>query len=235
MTAAAPRHHARLPPRRSAPRARSWWGKAWARAVEESAYAQEDLLAGRKLARAGRVGQITVDVGGYHAAVEDDHGMWTVAGVLPVLDPGAREALVETVAAEAGRIAALLAGDLPHTLVEHAEEAGVELLPYGGELGSACTCEAWTDPCRHALAVLQQLAWLVDDDPFVLLHLRGLPREELLARLHERAEATPAPRPGVDPGVGPEEIDVESGLEAALRAARVLAALEEGHPVDHLF
>ncbi len=42
---------------------------------------------------------------------------------------GAGEALVETVAAEAGRIAALLAGDLPHALVEHAEEAGVELLP----------------------------------------------------------------------------------------------------------
>ena len=27
------------------------------------------------------------------------------------------------------------------------EEAGVELLPFGGELGSACTCERWLDPC----------------------------------------------------------------------------------------
>ena len=88
-------------------------------------------------------------------------------------------------AAEAGRVAALLAGDLPHTLVEHAEEAGVELLPYGGELGSTCTCDAWIDPCPHALAVMYQLAWLVEDDPFVLLHLRGLARDDLLARLHE--------------------------------------------------
>ena len=95
-------------------------------------------------------------------------------------------------AAEAGRVAALLAGDLPHTLVEHAEEAGVELLPYGGELGSTCTCDAWTDPCPHALAVLYQLAWLVEADPFVLLHLRGLARDDLLARLHDRAES-PAP------------------------------------------
>ena len=47
------------------------------------------------------------------------------------------------------------------------EEAGVELLPYGGELGSACSCDAWLDPCPHALAVLTQLAWLIQVDPFV--------------------------------------------------------------------
>ncbi len=132
------------------------------------------------------------------AAVEDEHGLWAVQGTVPVLDPRASEALVETVAAEAGRVAALLAGDLPHTLVEHAEEAGVELLPYGSELGSTCTCEAWTDPCPHALAVMYQLAWLVEDDPFVLLHLRGLARDDLLARLHDRV---PSHRP--PPGGGP--------------------------------
>jgi len=53
----------------------------------------------------------------------------------------------------------------------------VELLPYGSELGSTCTCEAWADPCPHALAVMYQLAWLMEDDPFVLLHLRGLGRD----------------------------------------------------------
>ena len=119
---------------------------------------------------------------------------------MPVLDPRAGDALVETVAAEAGRVAALLAGDLPHTLVEHAEEAGVELLPYGSELGSTCTCEAWTDPCPHALAVMYQLAWLVEADPFVLLHLRGLARDDLLARLHDRAESPPG-------GGGPSDSD----------------------------
>ena len=112
---------------------------------------------------------------------------------MPELDSGASETLVEIVAAEAGRVAALLSGELPHTLVEHAEEAGVELLPYGGELGSTCTCEAWTDPCPHALAVMYQLAWLVDADPFVLLHLRGLARDDLLSRLHERTEPAPTP------------------------------------------
>jgi uncharacterized Zn finger protein len=141
-----------------------------------------------------------------------------VLGTVPVLDPGATEALVETVAAEAGRVAALLAGDLPHTLVEHAEEAGVELLPFGSELGSTCTCQAWTDPCPHALAVMYQLAWLVEDDPFVLLHLRGLARDDLLSRLHERSEPAPTAEP--------EDPDVDIAADAALRAAALLAELD---------
>jgi len=202
--------HPRLAPRRGAARATTWWGKAWVRAVEEASYAEADLVASRTLARGGHVGQIATEPGGYVASVEDRRGLWTVAGTVPVLDDPAAEALVETVAAEAGRIAALLAGELPHSLVEHAEESGVELLPYGGELGSSCTCDHWVDPCTHALAVLQQLAWLIEADPFILLQLRGLPRDDLLARLHARTEEPV------------EDTDLEAALEAALYAARIL-------------
>ncbi|MEI5673316.1 MULTISPECIES: SWIM zinc finger family protein [unclassified Nocardioides] len=217
--------HPRFAVRRGAARATTWWGKAWVRAVEEAAYAQEDLAGARRLARSGRVGQVTVEEGGYYAAVEDEDGVFTVAGVLPVLDADGRTALVEVVAAEAGRIAALMSGELPHLLVEHADEAGVELLPYGGELGSACTCDAWADPCRHALAVLYQLAWLVEADPFVLLHLRGLARDDLLARLHEREQAAPAA----------QDADLESALDAALRAARLLELMTDPDSrLDHL-
>jgi uncharacterized Zn finger protein len=207
--------HPRTPPRRGAARASRWWAKAWVRAVEEASYSSTDLTAARTISRSGRIGQISVEPGRFVAAVEDEHGLWAVLGTVPELDSRAGETLVEIVAAEAGRVAALLAGELPHTLVEHAEEAGVELLPYGGELGSTCTCEAWTDPCPHALAVMYQLAWLIDDDPFVLLHLRGLARDDLLARLHERTEA-----PAEDP-------DVDIALDAAMRAAALLAELDQ--------
>jgi uncharacterized Zn finger protein len=198
-------------PRRSAARAARWWAKAWVRAVEESSYAPADLLAGRSLARSGRIGQISVSPGRFVAAVEDAHGLWAVVGALPVLEPDAVAALVEAVAADSGRVAALLSGDLPFELVEHAEEAGVELLPYGTELTTSCSCEAWAAPCPHALAVMYQLAWLVDADPLVLFHLRGLPREELLARLHGLAPAA------VDP-----DADVDTAAEAALLAGAML-------------
>lgn len=218
--------HPRVGPRAKTARATTWWGRAWVRAVEEASYSSSDLLVARRVSRGGQVGQIMVEPGRFVASVEDARGLWTVAGTVPVLDDAASAALVETVAAEAGRIGALLAGDLPHTLVEHAEEAGVELLPYGGELGSECTCDAWTQPCAHALAVLYQLTWLVEADPFVLLHLRGLPRDELLARLHQQE----APRAEVD------DPDVEIAEDAAVRAARALSLLDEdpGARVEHL-
>ena len=210
--------HPPAPARRGAARATRWWGKAWVRAVEEASFTSADLVAGRQLSRSGRIGQISVEPGRFVAAVEDERGLWAVLGTVPVLEPAASEALVEAVAAEAGRVAALLAGELPIALIEHAEQAGVELLPYGSELGSTCTCQAWTDPCPHALAVMYQLAWLIEADPFVLMHLRGLGRDDLLARLHERAEAASP----VD-----EDPDLDVAVDAALRAAALLADLAE--------
>ena len=219
--------HRRQPPRRGATRATTWWGKAWVRAVEESAYAEEDLRAARALARSGRLGPIAVDRGAMGCTVVGDDALPAVTGSLELLDGASLDTLVELVAAESGRIAALLAGDLPIGLVEHAEEAGVELLPFAGEFSWGCTCDAWLDPCRHALAVGYQIGWLVDADPFVLLGLRGLPRDELLARLHARGDRSIG-------GARHEPDDVEVAYDAAVRAARALRLLAAGEPIDHL-
>lgn len=228
--------HPPLAPRRGGARAVSWWGRAWVRALEEAAYGEADLRRGRALARQGGVGGIAVEAGSAVAAVTERDRLHTAHLRLPVLEQEARESLVEVVAAQVGRLGALLGGDLPHDLVEHAEELGVELLPFGGELETTCTCEAWTDPCPHALALLSQLAWLVDADPFVLLHLRGLPREELLAALHARGD--PGPRVT---GEAPERDDpalavaLDVALDAAQRAARILELAEDpAAGVEHL-
>ncbi len=209
--------HPRFGPRSSSTRASTWWGKAWVRAIEEAAYSSTDLMGARRVSRSGQVGQIMVEPGRLVASVEDARGLWTAAVVLPVLDEEARAALLETIAAESGRIGSLLTGDLPHPMVEHAEEAGVELLPFGAELGADCTCRSWTQPCPHALAVLYQVTWLLESDPFVLLHLRGLPRDEVLALLHRRQA----------PVADEDDPDLEIAEDAALRAARALSLLQD--------
>ncbi len=192
--------------------------------MEEAAYDAGDLRRGRALARSGAVGAIAVSAGVVRSAVEERGELWSVGVDVPVLDGDARAALVEAVAAQAGRPAALLAGDLPHDLVEHAEEAGVELLPYGGELAASCTCAAWVDPCAHALAVLLQAGWLVEDDPFVLLGVRGLPRDDLLAALHRRTAVV-----GDDDATwsAGEDLVLATALEAAERAGLLLEELAD--------
>jgi uncharacterized Zn finger protein len=220
--------HPRLPARRSGGSG-TWWSKAVLRAVEEAAFSAQDLRTGKALARAGAVGSITVGDGEAVAAVTDGHDAYTVEVTVPVLDDGDAAAFTELVAAESGRIGALMAGQLPHAFVEAVEEAGVELLPYGGELGSACTCQAWLDPCPHALAVLTQLAWLIQLDPFVLTHLRGLSRDRVLRDLHRITQ----PRGSTDdpahsgsaadvPGRGESLDDLVVAEDAAARAARLL-------------
>src|SRR5215217_7000678 len=111
--------HPRIRARRGAARATTWWGKAWVRAAEESAYGESELKAARALARAGSVGALTVAAGRYLAAVEDGDELWSTGTRLPLLAEPDRAAFVEAVAAEVGRLPALLAGDLPHALVEH--------------------------------------------------------------------------------------------------------------------
>lgn len=210
---------------------RSWWGKAWGRAVEEAAYAERDLARARRIARAGEVGGISVSAGSLLAAVREGAAeAWSVSVEVPELSSDDRAALVDVVGAEPGRLDALLAGDLPHSLVEHAEEVGVELLPYGGELAASCTCPTVLDPCLHALAVLVQVGWLVDRDPMVLFALRGLDRETLLGELHERHE-----RQGVSTGSttrAPTALeladDVELAADAVLRARRLSELLDAG-------
>lgn len=223
--------HPPQPPRRGV-RTVHWWGKAWVRAVEEAAYDTRDLRRGRALARSGDVGGLSVAAGRTVAAVADGDDLVTVDLRLPVLDDEARAALVEVVAAESGRIGALLSGDLPHELVEHAEESGAELLPYGGEVDATCTCTGWLDPCPHALAVLTQLGWLVDAEPLVLLHVRGLPRDALLAALHARETSLGGPDP--DAAL---EATIDLAADAAGRATAMLALLEADSesPVGHLW
>jgi uncharacterized Zn finger protein len=211
----------RIPPRRSTSRAATWWGRAWVRAVEEAAYGESDLHAARALSRSGAIGGITVDRGSVVAACSDRSGMWSVSTTVPGLDPVSRRAFVDVVAGESGHLAALMAGELPHRLVEQAEEAGVELLPYGGELGSACPCDAWVDPCVHALAVMLQVAWLVDGDPWVLLRLRGLSPDDLQAEL----AAAPAHEP--DTGHDDRTDDLAAAMDATVRAARVVALADD--------
>ena len=215
--------HARLAPGRRP--VRSWWGRAWQRAVEEAAFSESDLRAGRAIARRGDVGGISVAAGSLLAAVREGDDTWTVEVGVPVLDVPSVNALVDVVAAEAGRIAALLDGELPHDLVEHADEAGAELLPYGGELAATCTCHRALDPCPHALGVLVQAGWLAEGDPLVLFALRGLDRDHLLAALHDRGPA-PAGRPG--------ELadDLEIAADAVLRARRLAELMEAGADID---
>ncbi len=206
--------------RGSAARSSTWWGRAFVRSFEELTVDAGDLVAARALARSGRLGAIVV-IEAMASAVSDPGGDRPRMAQVKVarLDDAGWTAFAREAARESGYAAAMEAGELPTDLVEHADEAGVELLPGPGDIDTACECDAWAHPCVHALALLYQLAWQVDRDPYVLLLLRGRTREALLAEIARLASGA-AP-----PGIVERE-------EARVRAAQVLALAEQA-PAGH--
>ncbi|WP_455567391.1 SWIM zinc finger family protein [Streptomyces bottropensis] len=212
-----------LPQRPSAGEAfaESWWGNAWVTALEEGALDPARLARGRGYADKGRVDAITVTPGLVLAYVHGSRARpYRVQLRLRTLDDDEWDRFLDAAAEQPAHIAALLDKELPQTLAGPGpgpgpgagagatprSGRGVRLLPGPGELEPRCSCPDFGHPCKHAAALCYQTARLLDEDPFVLLLLRGRGERELLDALSRRnaaraaraaQEQEPAPQPGI--------------------------------------
>lgn len=182
---------------RRSTRGRSWWAQAWVQALEDTSLDSDQLRKGRRYANSGQVGAITISPGRIAAMVYAPDDTYEAVVQVDELTEDAWSRFLDQVAARAGHIAALLDGEMPHDLVEAAADAGVPLLAGIGDLDPTCTCDGWELPCQHAAALCYQVAWLLDDDPFILLLLRGRSREDILDQL--QTSSTEATELGVSP------------------------------------
>ncbi|MFE4050460.1 SWF or SNF family helicase [Streptomyces sp. YIM B13518] len=205
----AERTFAALPPARGRGFARTWWGRAWLTALEGTALDSGQLKAGRGLARSGAVGAVSVRPGRVTAVVQDRDGTAHRADVLlQELSEEQWDRFLAMTVERAGHVAALLDREMPTHLVEDAESAGVELLPGPGDLEPECGCGAW-DHCGHTAALCYQVARLLDQDPFLLLLVRGRGERALLDALQARDDASAG-----RPAQGAEGVDAAEAYAA---------------------
>ncbi|GHC17904.1 SWF or SNF family helicase [Streptomyces rochei] len=198
----AQRTFAPLPPTHGRGFARSWWGRAWLKALEDAAMDAAQVKTGRRLARAGAVGAVSVRPGRITAVVRDRDGTTHRADVLlERLSDAQWDRFLDLAIERSGHVAALLDHDMPPHLVEDAASAGIDLLPGLGDLEPECDCGAW-DHCGHTAALCYQVAGLLDQDPFVLLLMRGRAESAVLDALQShggaRAESVVPHPDGVD-------------------------------------
>jgi len=184
----------------------SVWGAVWASALEAVFNEAPELQTGARLAR--RL-DAPLELSPGSITLRDTGEAWIAHVGLRQLDDGQWEALLRTVAADPLLTAAVVTGELPIELHGKAVALGCSFAPEAADVGADCSCPDWHEPCRHVGALIALVAEMIDEDPWLLVMLRGRSRDqvaETVRRLRsaqrgiEWVEAGDEPR-GADPGV----------------------------------
>ncbi|BBH65668.1 hypothetical protein ACTI_23530 [Actinoplanes sp. OR16] len=158
-----------------------WWSRRFVDWLE--GVCQPGRLArGRTYARKGQVMDFALRPGHVTARVQGSRpAPYQVDIRIPAYDEGQWTVITEALGDRALYRAALLAGEMPHEIVDLFTDLGMPLFP--AELNIACSCPDWGIPCKHGSAALYVLAEAFDDDPFLVLAWRGRERDVLLDAL----------------------------------------------------
>lgn len=204
----------------------TWWGQRWIEALEKLSWQYSNRLPrGRTYARAGRVHDLEVEPGKVTARVTGTHPTpYRVTLQIAVLDATAWDKAIAEMAKQAIFTAELLAGQMPKEIDQAFRATGGSLFPAKEkELQTDCSCPDWANPCKHIAATHYVLGEAFDQDPFLLLKLRGMGREELFSRLEtttKAEDAAPQETPSGESGPLPPDPSLFwKGLQAPVSAS----------------
>lgn len=159
----------------------NWWSRRWIEILEGSIDSAR-LARGRSYARRGQVVDIEIEPGLVTASVQGTRKKpYQIRLGFEVLSDEAKALLLFRFRERSSFAAILLAGEMPEEMEKVFKEAGLGLFPNKSALRRyKCSCPDDAVPCKHIIAVLLLLAEVFDDDPFLLLKLRGVNRDALI-------------------------------------------------------
>lgn len=206
----------------------SWWAKRWMQ-VLESFQLGGRLQRGRSYARRGQVLSIAVEKGLVISKVQGSRLQpYDVTMQVQSLNAADWKRVAEAVSAQAIFAAKLLAGELPAEIEEIFGAEKLSLFPVRvSDLRTNCSCPDDSNPCKHIAAVYCLLAEEFDRDPFLILKMRGISREEfreILTELGGGQEALP------EDVLPPEPLDADRELFWSRKPSRDLRQAEAAPP-----
>jgi len=173
---------------------RTWWGQKFIAALEGFTDAGR-LARGRGYANNGRIlkwdiqgvkvsAQIRGNINPYFGVYEEP--VYQTQFELKPIAAADWAKLVRELGGQAGYVSRLLLNEMPETIETPFKKLGLRLLPSNAkDLKAKCSCPDWGDSCKHIAGLYYFLAGKIDQDPFVLFELRGLPKTALLAQLRQ--------------------------------------------------
>ena len=162
--------------------ARKWWSRQWLLLLEKYQIGAR-LGRGRSYAYAGQIASLELQAGSITAAVQgaDKGGAYACEIGCVTATATQRGRIVGVLREHPLLLAQLLVRELPQPVETIFVEAGLSLVPLErAELTTRCSCPDRVNPCKHLAAVFFLLIEAFEQDPLLLLELRGVPRTALL-------------------------------------------------------
>jgi uncharacterized Zn finger protein len=160
-----------------------WWAAKWLEAIETFGPSKR-VARGRSYARKGQVLDLRFEPGHISAAVQGSRDTpYQVEIFLGRLNEEKEAELIRDLQTEPIFAATLLTGELHPDVERLFRKFDFPLFPTKEEgRQSTCSCPDTGNPCKHIAAVYYLISLELERDPFLLLYLRGIPREKLVSR-----------------------------------------------------
>lgn len=94
--------------------------------------------------------------------------------------------LLQKLGSNAAWVTRLLMDEIPDEAVSFFSAEGYPLLPESSDdFFTECSCPDYSNPCKHIAGVYYRVASMLDEDPFLIFELRGMPRAKLKQELRQ--------------------------------------------------
>ena len=172
--------------------AKTWWGQRFIEALEDFTDSGR-LQRGRSYSTDNRIKQWLLKDGKVEAKLRGNinpyfgvykEPTYKVSVQMTHLSAAQWQKIIQKLTQRASFIARLLLNEIPENIENVFADLGVHLLPNSyKDFKVACDCPDYEVPCKHIAGVCYRLAGQLDQDPFLLFEMRGLPPEKLLQEL----------------------------------------------------
>ena len=171
---------------------RTWWGQRFIAALERFTNTGR-LARGRGYANTNRIQSWQLKDGEMSAKIRGNvnpyYGVYkeptyhTVISLKPIGDED-WDPLIRHLGSRAAFVSRLLLNEMPDNIEKPFERLDLHLLPHSAkDFKTRCSCPDYENPCKHIAGLCYFLSAQLDQDPFLLFELRGLPREQLFEQL----------------------------------------------------
>ena len=175
---------------------RTWWGNKFIAAIESFTDSAR-LGRGRSYARGGKILEFSVNKGKIEGLIRGSvnpyFGVYTEpryhteVEIKPIATKNWAQ-IIKSLSSNASFVSKLLLNEVPENIEDSFLAVDQRLLPSNNkDFKTFCSCPDYSNPCKHIAGLCYRFAAELDQDPFLLFELRGLPKD----KLHQELAKTP--------------------------------------------